>query len=61
MVKISRAMATIPFRKFSRSGGICCPTIPYTTEAIAHKPAAAKAANSPVAFVKELLKISFTL
>ncbi|MEA5612616.1 hypothetical protein VB671_07740 [Nodularia spumigena UHCC 0040] len=54
-------MATIPFRKFSRSGGICCPTIPYTTEAIAHKPAAAKAANSPVAFVKELLKISFTL
>ncbi|MDB9324538.1 hypothetical protein [Nodularia spumigena] len=61
MVKISRAIATIPLIKFNRSGGICCPTIPYTTEAIAHKPAAAKAANSPLPFIKELLKISFPL
>ncbi|MEA5580822.1 hypothetical protein VB620_05640 [Nodularia harveyana UHCC-0300] len=60
-MKINRAIATIPLITFSRSGGICCPTIPYTTEAIAHKPAAAKAANSPPPFIKELLKISFIL
>ncbi len=63
IVSTKKAIATIPLVKFSFSGGILCPTIPYTTEAIAHKQAANKAATSPLPLViikiKELLKIQY--
>ena len=46
----------MPLIKFSCKGGMRCPNTPYTTEAIAQKPAADKAANSPVPLVKPITK-----